>query len=156
MTQFYSVAPTSEKSTRDCLDPWFFAMLNARRELQPCCWHPAVGTLPVGGSLNDLLEGAAMRELRRQLLTGELNEYCRRCPARPLTNPDGLRSHLLEELAQEGLSGNEPPSDFDRRTGRRLRAIASRQWHRALARFAEMRHGLNVLLSRSTAKRADF
>jgi hypothetical protein len=155
MTQFHSVAPTAEKSTRDCLDPWFFAMLNARRELQPCCWHPAVGTLPVGGSLNDVLEGAAMRELRRQLLTGELNEYCRRCPARPLTDPDRLRNHLLGELAEERLSGNEPSLDFDRRTGRRL-AIASRQWQRGLARFHDMRRRLSVLLSRSTAKRADF
>jgi hypothetical protein len=91
-----------------------------------------------------------MRELRRQLLTGELNEYCRRCPARPLTDPDGLRTHLLRELAEERSSANEPPRD-----GRRV-AIASRRWHRGLARFHDMRRRLSVLLSRSAAKRADF
>ncbi len=37
---WYFSPPTSKDSTRDCLDPWFFAMLNAKRELQPCCAHP--------------------------------------------------------------------------------------------------------------------
>lgn len=96
----YAAAPTDEMSTRHCLDPWFNAFLDSRRGVLPCCWHPAIGTLPIGGSLNDLLEGPAIREIRRQLLTGELNEYCRQCPARPLTTPDTLRYHLLEELTK--------------------------------------------------------
>jgi hypothetical protein len=99
--QLYAAAPTAEQSTRDCLDPWFFAMLNSRRELQPCCWHPPIGTLPVGGSLDDLLEGPAMREIRNQLLTGELNEHRQRCPTRPLTDPDTPRSHLVDKLTEE-------------------------------------------------------
>ena len=146
---YYAIAPTAERSTRDCLDPWFFAMLNARRELQPCCWHPAIGTLPVGGSLHDLLEGPAMREIRHQLLTGELNEYCRRCPARPLTDPETLRNHLLGELAKEGLTGHEVPHDPDRRTKQWLPAVARRELQRGRTRLAGLRRGLNVLLSRS-------
>jgi len=100
----YGAATTAEKSTRDCLDPWFFAMLNARRQLQPCCWHPPIGTLEVGASLNDLLEGPAMRELRRQLLTGELNEHCQKCPARSLATPAELRARLERSLAEEAAS----------------------------------------------------
>jgi hypothetical protein len=95
---WYFSPPTSKDSTRDCLDPWFFAMLNAKRELQPCCAHPAVGTVEIGQSIEAVLEGDAMRELRRQLLTGELDEYCRSCPARSLTTPDKLRSKLIAEL----------------------------------------------------------
>ena len=94
---FYS-APSSAKSTRDCLDPWFFAMLNAKRELQPCCWHPSVGTVAVGQSISEILNGEPMRELRRQLLDGELNEHCRECPARSLTTPAKLRTKLIAEL----------------------------------------------------------
>jgi hypothetical protein len=97
----YQVPPNQEKPTRDCLDPWFFAMLDSRRALNPCCYHPPVGTLSPGQSLEQVLEGPAMRELRRQLLTGELNEYCRQCPARALTDLASLRSRLRAELARE-------------------------------------------------------
>ena len=96
----YNAAVTEEKSTRDCLDPWFFAMLNARRELLPCCWHPPIGALPVGGSLDELLNGEAIRELRQQLLSGNLNVHCRACPSRPLAAPAALRERLIRELAE--------------------------------------------------------
>jgi hypothetical protein len=96
----YMAAATAEKSTRDCLDPWFFAMLNSRRQLQPCCWHPPIGTLEVGASLSDLLEGPAMRELRRQLLTGDLSDHCQGCPARALATTAELRARLLDSLAE--------------------------------------------------------
>ena len=98
MTYFYA-KPTKNKSTRDCLDPWFFALLNSRRELQPCCWHPPVGKLEVGGSLEELLNGPAIRELREQLLTGHLNDHCRACPARSLASTEALHEHLVDELA---------------------------------------------------------
>jgi hypothetical protein len=62
---------------------------------------PPIGTLPIGGSLNDVLDGPVFREIRRQLLTGELNEHCRQCPVRPLTAPETLRNHLLDELAKD-------------------------------------------------------
>jgi hypothetical protein len=104
----YSVAATAEKSTRDCLDPWFFAMLNSRRQLQPCCWHPPIGIVEVGASLKDLLEGPAIRELRRQLLTGELNEHCQRCPARPLATPAELRARLEKSLGISPLAARLP------------------------------------------------
>ncbi len=52
----------------------------------------------MGQSIEAVLEGDAMRELRRQLLTGELDDYCRSCPARSLTPPDKLRSKLIAEL----------------------------------------------------------
>jgi hypothetical protein len=89
---------TADESTRDCLDPWFFAMLMSNRGLQPCCYHPPIGTVGVGQSLEVTLEGDAMRELRRQLLTGELSEHCRSCPARGMTTPDKLRTRLIREL----------------------------------------------------------
>jgi hypothetical protein len=96
-------------STRHCLDPWFDVMLDAQRRILPCCWHPPIGTLPVGGSLNDILEGPAMREIRRQLLTGQLDDHCRQCPARPLTTPEVLRYYLLKELtAEEGIETANP------------------------------------------------
>jgi hypothetical protein len=97
----YASAPTAELPTRHCLDPWFNSMLDSQRGIRPCCWHPPIGRLPVGGSLNDALEGPAMRDIRRQLLTGQLNEHCRACPARSLTTPDLLIKYLLEKLTTQ-------------------------------------------------------
>jgi hypothetical protein len=94
----FAVPSSNEKPTRDCLDPWFFLILKATREVAPCCWHPPVGTLPPGGSLDDIVNNQEMRELRRQLLTGELNSSCEVCPARSLTDPETLLRRLREKL----------------------------------------------------------
>ncbi len=97
----YRILPTEQQSTRDCLDPWFFALLDSRRGLMPCCWHPPVGVLAVGQPLEELLDGPAIRELRRQLLTGELSESCTQCPARTLTDTGSLLRRLRTEMAKE-------------------------------------------------------
>jgi MoaA/NifB/PqqE/SkfB family radical SAM enzyme len=100
MAQSYYSPPTSEKSTRDCLDPWLFVMITANREVKPCCWLPPIGVLEKGASLEELLNGAEMRELRRELLTGELSEGCKKCPNRSLTDPESLRRRVRAELLQ--------------------------------------------------------
>jgi hypothetical protein len=94
----FSAAPTEEQSTRDCLDPWFFVLFKSTREVLPCCWHPAIGTLPPGGSIDEILDGPEIRELRRQLLAGELNIHCKACPARGLTDPKSLRQRLQQKM----------------------------------------------------------
>jgi hypothetical protein len=149
-TKYHAVAPTADKSTRDCLDPWFFALLNTRRELQPCCWHPSIGTLPVGGALSDLVEGPAMREIRRQLLVGEPNEFCRRCPARPLTDPATLRRRLRSELAMEEGTGPEPSGQLGRQT-RRLHSVVVRLRRCGRDRVAALARGWNLVWLRRIA-----
>jgi hypothetical protein len=104
----YHAVPTVARSTRDCTDPWIFAQLTARRELRPCCWHPPVGTLAPGESLETVLNGPAMRKLREELLTGHLNEHCLACPARPLTSIEALRVRVEAELAQTGIAVRAP------------------------------------------------
>ncbi|MDO9706841.1 hypothetical protein [Paracraurococcus lichenis] len=95
----YAAAPDAARSTRDCTDPWFFVLFNADRSLAPCCWHPAVATLAPGESLDAALDGAAIREVRRQLLTGALNAHCADCPARGLTDPASLARRVHAEMA---------------------------------------------------------
>lgn len=111
----YAASISGEGVTRDCLDPWFFAMLKSTRELMPCCWHPAVGTLRIGTSLGELLDGPAIRELRRQLLTGDLNDHCRSCPARSLSSTDALRTRLIDEFERHRQAnapeGEQQPAD---------------------------------------------
>ena len=95
----FSIAPTAERDTRDCLDPWFFALFASNRELWPCCWHKPLLTVPVGASLRAALDGPEMREMRRMLLEGELDRECRECPTRPLTSKAQLRERVRIELA---------------------------------------------------------
>jgi hypothetical protein len=104
----YHAAPTPACPTRDCTDPWFFAQLTATREVRPCCWHPPVGTLPPGGSLEGVLNGPEIRKLRAELLTGHLNEHCLVCPARSPTSMEALRARLERELAQSVIAVRRP------------------------------------------------
>lgn len=96
----YAKQPADRDETRDCLDPWFFALLDAERNLFPCCWHPPIGRLGIGQPIEELLEGEAMRELRRQILEGDLAGACVTCPSRPLTDTDSFSARLRAELAE--------------------------------------------------------
>ena len=91
--------------TRDCLDPWNTVLLQANGDVALCCWSKAVGNLH-GSSLSEVLRGEKARELRRTLLSGELIDDCRNCPARGLVSRGALKVKV-EELAQEALQRAE-------------------------------------------------
>ncbi|MBK1660176.1 SPASM domain-containing protein [Paracraurococcus ruber] len=95
----YAAAPDAARSTRDCTDPWFFVLFNADRTVAPCCWHPPVARLAPGDSLEAALNGAAIKAVRRELLTGRLNAACADCPARGLTDPVSLAKRVQAEMA---------------------------------------------------------
>jgi radical SAM protein with 4Fe4S-binding SPASM domain len=102
--------------TRDCLDAWYQPYLRANGDLWPCPWFYA----PLGNvhdePFDKLMNGAAMRTLRHELLSGELRPACSNCPSRSITTPALLLKRLNEtsetpEVA-EGASriGNHNPS----------------------------------------------
>ena len=109
--KFYAAQPTPDKSTRDCLDPWFFAYVSANRTVKPCCPHGPIGVLSDDVSLAEILNGPEIQELRRSLLTGELDSDCANCPTRPLTDPGSLREKLLARMATAMAESGErmPP-----------------------------------------------
>ena len=98
--KFYAAQPTPDKSTRDCLDPWFFAYVSANRTVKPCCPHGPIGVLSDDVSLAEILNGPEIQELRRSLLTGELDADCANCPTRSLTDPESLRRRLRVQLTR--------------------------------------------------------
>jgi hypothetical protein len=106
--KFYAVAPTPEKSTRDCLDPWFMIYVTADRTVKPCCPHSAIGVLSDEVSLSDILNGPGIREVRRRLLEGELDAECANCPTRPLTDPESLRRKVRVRLARAAHETAKP------------------------------------------------
>jgi hypothetical protein len=96
----YSVTPSAGRGTRDCLDPWFFVLITAGGGLQACCNRPAFAPLGREKSLSDVLNSDSIRELRRQLLSGELDEWCANCPAKGLTDIDTLHLKVQVELTR--------------------------------------------------------
>lgn len=105
----YAAEPGEGKSTRDCIEPWFYAQLRANNDVLPCCWRPAIGKLGPGQSLGDVLNGFAMRKLRYELLTGDLDELCKTCSVRPLTDTETLRTHLDQEMQKETQHRDSSP-----------------------------------------------
>ena len=81
--------------TRDCLDPWEFSIIYATGKVAPCCWHEPLHTLGKDGSLLDILSSEKTIKLRKQLLSGRLNKFCKTCPARGLISTHGLRKKVI-------------------------------------------------------------
>ncbi|MGA7614822.1 MAG: radical SAM protein [Thermoanaerobaculia bacterium] len=77
------VTPSSTQ-TRDCLDPWSLAFVQADAAVRPCCFfEEKLGTLATN-TLEEIVEGDEFRTLRREIVTGSLRPTCRSCSARPL------------------------------------------------------------------------
>lgn len=100
--------------TRDCLDPWSFAMIYPKGGVVPCCWW--YGKEPIGNlgekSFGEIVNDSAVRQLRSELLTGDLNACCMRCPSRPITTTGQLKSRVASYLgAETGPRQNAPASD---------------------------------------------
>ena len=74
-------------------------MVNSARDVLACCWHGPVATLEGGAVLDPVVEGDVVRRLRARLLSGELDDHCRSCPARGWTDPATLAAKLTRYLA---------------------------------------------------------
>ncbi|GJL53169.1 MAG: hypothetical protein NPIRA02_03010 [Nitrospirales bacterium] len=94
----YSVSPKSGQ-TRDCLDPWNYAIVRADGNVSPCCQREPVGSLASGQSINDILNNFSIKRLRQNLLSGDLDEGCRFCVSRPLTDCGTLQDKVRRHLA---------------------------------------------------------
>jgi hypothetical protein len=78
-------APSLPKGmTRDCADPWKFASLFAEGEVHPCCAYGySIGDLRKE-PLVQILNGPRVKQLRRDLLTGNLQGHlCSECSMKP-------------------------------------------------------------------------
>ncbi len=97
MTKIYATRPSDDRETRNCRDPWFYAMITAQGGVKPCCVREPVGFLSEG-QLSTLVEGSVIKKLRSQLLTGALDETCRLCPQKPLISLREFRLLLRAAL----------------------------------------------------------
>lgn len=85
--------------TRYCLDPWNFILLQSNKDVSPCCGgHPPIHSLGKNQSLSDSFNSTQIKDLRRQLLTGDLPPYCLNCPVKGWTSIGNLRRKVWNYL----------------------------------------------------------
>ncbi len=94
--------------TRDCVDPWYFVDIRTNGDVAPCCYRgPAVGNTNAQ-SLTEIFNGPQIREVRRSLLAGELDELCGRCNIRAVATPGELQQKVGDLIERF-----KTPQDFD-------------------------------------------
>lgn len=93
--------------TRECFDPWGYVEFRTNGDVAPCCFRPAIGNF-VDTPLSAILNGAAVRRLRAELLSGEMDQFCADCRGRPLIAVDDFH----EGVKQRVLAVRLPPG-FD-------------------------------------------
>ncbi len=80
--------------TRNCLDPWYQPFVRMNGDVWPCCWfYNKLGNVNEE-AFDQILNGSAFMELRRELLTGNLRQACKECPSRGITTPQALIKSL--------------------------------------------------------------
>ncbi|MFZ0930341.1 MAG: SPASM domain-containing protein [Syntrophobacteraceae bacterium] len=89
----------ADGQTRDCLDPWGLASIQATGEVAPCCFGGNVGNLSADGTLENILNGPEIIKYRKGLLTGDIISPCRSCPSKGLVNVKGLLQKVKDYLA---------------------------------------------------------
>ena len=96
--------------TRDCLDPWYQPYLRANGDLWPCPWfYSSLGNVH-DEPFDKLMNGAAFRKLRHEILTGKLRAACSGCPSRSVTTPALLLGRLNDTRGTpEVAEGDKTP-----------------------------------------------
>jgi len=87
--------------TRVCLQPWTSYTVGADGQVFPCC-VTADSFARIEQASDDLLNGEAIRTLRRRLLDGELPEMCQSCSNAPLGTLDDLRRTVVSAALGSG------------------------------------------------------
>jgi radical SAM protein with 4Fe4S-binding SPASM domain len=86
--------------TRDCLDPWYQPFIRTNGDVWPCCWlYESLGNVNET-PFDQLINNMAFKDLRRELLTGQLRNACIECPSRGITTPAGLLVRLRSSVTQ--------------------------------------------------------
>lgn len=85
--------------TRACTEPWELTMFLAAGTIQTCCGgREPSGDVAAAGSVDDLVNAPEQKDLRRQLLTGELDDYCAICPMAPIVEVADFQASIAQFL----------------------------------------------------------
>ena len=81
----------SERTTRDCLDPWLNGFIQYNGDVTPCCFVRTIWGNIHRDAPEQIFNSEPARSLRRELLEGDLQGSCVICPFRPMTTVAKLR-----------------------------------------------------------------
>lgn len=95
--------------TQQCHWPWKGMLIDPDGNATPCCqWKgPALGNVNRDG-FQDVWNGAAYQQLRRDWISGDLNEYCRNCSALMEGDVNDFSSFIAAEYEQ--INRAKPPT----------------------------------------------
>lgn len=92
--------PVAPGETRDCLQPWQGIHFMADGGVEPCCGgYGSVGSYKDAASLKEAANGEGIKTLRRELLTGNLSDLCRRCIVRGAVPIETLRAQVARHVS---------------------------------------------------------
>jgi uncharacterized protein YlaN (UPF0358 family) len=91
--------------TRDCLDPWSFILIQSNCDVSPCCWHPPIGSISKGQSIDAVFNNQRIQILRQNLITGKLSENCLQCPAKGWISTWDLKKRVAIYLLSRDIKG---------------------------------------------------
>jgi MoaA/NifB/PqqE/SkfB family radical SAM enzyme len=95
--------------TRDCTDPWSFIQILSNSEVRPCCFSEVrAGSLHATNTIMDVMNSPTVKQLRRQLLDGTLDDYCRICSFKPIIKTDAYRHKMAAYL---GIDEGDIPEE---------------------------------------------
>jgi MoaA/NifB/PqqE/SkfB family radical SAM enzyme len=100
---FYLEPTPSAGQTRMCLYPWTTAYVAATGDVFACCARGEVmGNVGREGGLDSVLANSRYRDLRRQLLTGDIQDpICRVCTMAPAAPVADLVNRVRRRLGRE-------------------------------------------------------
>ncbi|MDP2794815.1 MAG: radical SAM protein [Sulfurisoma sp.] len=85
----------SGRTTRHCLDPWNYLEITPALGLKPCCNIKSLASWSAAGEdPGSQRNSRPFRELRMELLSGNLREACRRCHIRPRVAVEVLETEV--------------------------------------------------------------
>lgn len=85
---------SGDKRTRLCTMPWWDFQLLANGDWTCCFLFSKVGTLGGNESLDDCLNSTRIRQIRRELLTGDLKSGCQNCCRIPACTVEELQTEV--------------------------------------------------------------
>lgn len=116
--------PLKPGETRDCFQPWDYVLLMANGGAEPCCGgYGAIGSYTDANSIEEVANGEGFQALRRELLSGDLSELCRKCSLRAPIDITEFRAKVEHLMLRPSASAVIPGasvenirrrSDFDR------------------------------------------
>ncbi len=85
-----------EGETRDCIEPWMQMYIQVNGDVWPCCWYydSKIGNIH-DEPFHEIVNGDRVRQLRAELLSGQLGKNCLQCPAMRLTTVEELKQRVL-------------------------------------------------------------